>query len=232
MLVNTKMITKTITKINTCKYRIKGKRVMKRTIIRNEMRQSLKDNAIRLVVEEGFSNLTTKKVAQASELAEVYIYRYFESKTDLLEQCFIDAEEALGEKLAELFTRVPEINMEEHARETWYELWNYMMEHKDMIIFCTRFYNSSYFTEDMLEFKKQNFVEMMKKIRASHKGWTVENKDSDEKDMLIQYIVNVTTDYAVKVLQDELEHTETMVDFIYHRIVPPVLQEMKINYLK
>lgn len=205
---------------------------MKRSIIRNEMRQNLKDNAIRLVVEEGFSNLTTKKVAQASELAEVYIYRYFESKTDLLEQCFMDAEETLGEKLIELFSRIPETDMEEHARKTWYELWDYMMEHKDVIIFCTRFYNSSYFTEEMLEFTKQNFVEMMKKIRTSHKGWTVANKDTDEKDMIIQYIINVTTDYAVKVLHDEMDNTEAMVDFIYHRIVPPVLHEMKINYSK
>ena len=203
---------------------------MKRTIIRNEMKQNLKDNAIHLVVEEGLSHLTTKKVAQASGLAEVYIYRYFESKTDLLEQCYIDCEAIIGEKIIELFVRSPKAEMQTHAEGTWREFWDYLMDHKDIVIFCDRFYHSSYYTEEMRDFSRQGFVDIMKEIRSSHKGWTVTNMEKDEKNMIIQYIINVTSIYAVKVLQGELDHTEEMVEFIYHRILPPVLGEMQLKF--
>lgn len=203
---------------------------MKRTIIRNEMKQSLKDNAIHIVAEEGISHLTTKKVAQASGLAEVYIYRYFESKTDLLEQSYFYCEEMLEEKIIELFVKSPKIDMQLHSKETWYQLWDYMMNNKDIIIFCSRFYNSSYYTEEMMKNSRQRFGEMMKEIRGSHKGWTVINKEKDEKDMIIQYIINATADYAVKVLRGELDEKAETIEFIYHRILPPILNEMKLKY--
>ena len=205
---------------------------MKRTLIRNEMRKSLMDNTMRIVVEEGFSNLTTKKMAQASGLAEIYIYRYFESKTALLEQCFMESEILLGERIKELFTRIPEKELEEHAKDTWYEFWDYLMENKNMIVFCTRFYNSSYFTEEILEFTRHEFQKIRNEISNSGKGWSVSEIEQAEKDMMVKYIVNVTVDYAVKVMHGEMDNSEETIHFVYQRIIPPVLNEMKIEYLK
>lgn len=224
VLVNTKIVAKTNA------YNEKRKRIMKKTIIRNEMRQSLKDNTIRLVAEDGLSNLTTKKVAQTSGLAEVYIYRYFESKTDLLEQCFQEVELKFGEKIKEIFIGNPEKDITVHAKKMWYGYWNYLIENRELVIFATRFYNSSFFTEEMLEFTRDNFKSLMKEIRSSNKGWTIENKEVIEKDLIIQYILNVTSGYAVKVLQGEIDDSEETVEFIFNRIISPILREVKIKY--
>lgn len=204
---------------------------MKRTAIRNKMRQNLMNSAMHLVVEEGFSNLTTKKIAQASGLAEMYIYRYFESKTTLLEQCFLEAEDTLGEKIKEILLRKPEGDIEIYIFRIWHEFWEYLMENRDLVIFCIRFYNSSYFTEEILNYTKQNFFNLMDEVHKDNKMWTVENKDSTEKNLLIQYVVNVTVDYAVKVLLGEIENTEKMMCFIYDRIIPPILKEITIKIL-
>ena len=53
-----------------------------------EARQTLMNSAIRVVSAQGIQNATTKALSIDSKLSEVYIYRHFKSKDDLLEQTF------------------------------------------------------------------------------------------------------------------------------------------------
>ena len=60
-----------------------------------EIRQELMRSAIRVVSTQGIQNATTKALSIDSELSEVYIYRYFQSKDDLFKQTFISLDKEL-----------------------------------------------------------------------------------------------------------------------------------------
>ena len=53
-----------------------------------EKRQKLIDSTIQLVAERGIGDISTKNIGLVSGINEAYIYRYFESKEDLLVKAF------------------------------------------------------------------------------------------------------------------------------------------------
>ena len=50
----------------------------------DEIRAMLMDSASYTIATEGYSRATTKRIAKRAKLNEAYIYRYFESKEDLI----------------------------------------------------------------------------------------------------------------------------------------------------
>lgn len=191
----------------------------------NEMRYRLKQNAIRIVASEGIEHLTTKKVAQASDLAEVYIYRYFESKTDLLDQCFMEVEKMIGDNLTDIFEAVIQknMNLDDSAEEFWYMFWKFLMQHPECTIFYKRFYNSAYFNQELRDVRRYDFEKLVQKIYRLGERYNVLSESDLDVEMVLKHIIDVTVSYAVKILSEEMPNDEDNIRFIYHMIITPLL---------
>lgn len=66
------------------------------------LRQSILDAAGQLIVEEGYQNLSIRKLAERIEYSPSTIYLYFKDKSEILSSICVEAFSELSEKLDEL----------------------------------------------------------------------------------------------------------------------------------
>ena len=52
----------------------------------DEMRLALLDSTVRIIAKDGLDKATTRSIAQAAQLNEAYIYRFFNDKEDLFKK--------------------------------------------------------------------------------------------------------------------------------------------------
>lgn len=192
-----------------------------------EMKERLKKNAIEIVAENGIEHVTTKKVAVASELAEVYIYRYYEGKDDLLKQCFAD----IDHQIADIFTvRLDEADRagydtENIVKSVWDEYWEYLIQNPQCCVFYKYFYYSTYYDDELKRIHQMNLTPIMKKIW----GWC---KDFSKFNIeyfyiIVTHVIEETMNFVVKIIYGELENNPENVQLIYKTITNPLLQYME-----
>lgn len=113
-----------------------------------EVRQALMKSAIRVVAAQGIPNATTKALSIDSELSEVYIYRYFESKDDLFKQTFdyLDKELMLLMKRSISRVNCKNANMKEVFRTVFGDFWSFTLGDRNKCSFFIQYYYSSYYS--------------------------------------------------------------------------------------
>ena len=113
-----------------------------------EIRQELMRSAIRVVSTQGIQNATTKALSIDSELSEVYIYRYFQSKDDLFKQTFIslDKELMLLMKRALSHVNCRRTGLEEIFKSVFHEFWSFTLGDRDKCSFFIQYYYSAYYS--------------------------------------------------------------------------------------
>ena len=113
-----------------------------------EVRQALIKSAVRVVAAQGIQNATTKALSIDSELSEVYIYRYFESKDDLFKQTFdsLDRELMLVMKRSLLRVNCNNANIKEVFRTIFHDFWEFALGDRNKCSFFIQYYYSSYYS--------------------------------------------------------------------------------------
>ena len=71
-------------------------------------RQTILDQALRLFVEQGFTETTTRDIAKACGISEGAIYRHFQSKDEIGWELFHDSYAAMAERLQGLIDGAPD----------------------------------------------------------------------------------------------------------------------------
>ena len=89
--------------------------------LRDENKETLiREQAIALIVQEGFDGLSMQKLAKAANLSASTIYIYFKSREDLLNQVYIAVDEIFAKEVLKNFD--PAMSFEEGLLATidWY----------------------------------------------------------------------------------------------------------------
>jgi len=71
-------------------------------------RQTILDQALRLFVEQGFTETTTRDIAKACAISEGAIYRHFKSKDEIGWELFHDSYGVMAERLQGLIDAAPD----------------------------------------------------------------------------------------------------------------------------
>jgi AcrR family transcriptional regulator len=112
----------------------------------SEVRQALIKSAIRVVSVQGIQNATTKALSTESGLSEVYIYRHFKSKDDLLEQTFyaLDKEQmfVMKNSLKQIDTTQ---SVQAGFKILFNNFWKFALGDRDKCSFFIQYYYSSYY---------------------------------------------------------------------------------------
>lgn len=109
-----------------------------------EVRQTLINSAIRVVSVQGIQNATTKALSKESKLSEVYIYRYFKSKDDLLEQTFYALDKELMFVMKNSLKHLdPSQNVQAGFRNLFHDFWKFALGDRDKCSFFIQYYYSS-----------------------------------------------------------------------------------------
>lgn len=186
---------------------------------RDETRSKLIDGAIRVISEEGLDKASTKQIGKITSTNEVYIYRCFKDKDDMLVKTF----DCLDEEL--LYTTMKYIDVmymksleyEMRCRFYFSAIWEFLLGNRDKCLTYVRYYYSTYFPKFSAEDHEKRFVPLVAKFKVAF-------KDDADVWMILNHILNVMFDFAIKVHNDQMSNEDNYAEHVFRVIYRSVEQ--------
>lgn len=181
------------------------------------MRKKLVASTVSIIANNGLDKTTTRAIAKETGINEVYIYRHFSDKKDLLSKTFDQLDDELARKvwlhLSEM--DIQQSGLEQSCRLFFNEVWRFMIDNREHCLAFIQYYYSPYFKDCSADTHKK---------RYSHIVSTIKSFFNDEADvwMILNHVLNVMLDFAVKVhfgqMSEEDDYTEHIFRVIYRSI--------------
>lgn len=184
-----------------------------------DVQNRLIDRTITVIAENGLDKTTTKAIVKGTEINEAYIYRYFSDKEDLLSHVFDTLDEELVAKVMQhlpvMYMR--ELEYELRCRVFFEAVWKFLLGNKEKCMAFVRYYYSPYFTKHSAESHKRRYVPVVEKFKEAFK---------DEADvwMILNHILNVMLDFAVKEHNGQMSKEDHYVEHVFLVIYASVKQ--------
>ena len=175
-----------------------------------DMREKLIARTISVIATEGLDKTTTKAITTGTGINEAYIYRHFSDKKDLLSKAFDKLDEEL---VAKVMQHLPVMYMQEleyelRCRVFFEAVWKFMLANKEHCLAFIQYYYSPYFTKFSVEAHKKRYVSVVEKFKDAFK---------DEADvwMILNHILNVMLDFAVKVHNGQMPSEDNYSEHVF-----------------
>jgi len=174
------------------------------------MREKLIARTITVIATEGLDKTTTKAITTGTGINEAYIYRHFSDKKDLLSKAFDKLDEEL---VAKVMQHLPVMYMQEleyelRCRVFFEAVWKFLLGNKEKCLAFVQYYYSLYFTKYSAESHKRRYIPIVEKFKDAFK---------DEADvwMILNHILNVMLDFAVKVHNDQMPSEDNYSEHVF-----------------
>ena len=175
-----------------------------------DMREKLIARTITVVATEGLDKTTTKAITTGTGINEAYIYRHFSDKKDLLSKAFDKLDDEL---VAKVMQHLPVMYMQEleyelRCRVFFEAVWKFMLANKEHCLAFVQYYYSLYFTKYSAESHKRRYIPIVEKFKDAFK---------DEADvwMILNHILNVMLDFAVKVHNGQMPSEDNYSEHVF-----------------
>ena len=186
------------------------------------VRNRLIENTIRIIAENGFDKTTTKAIVSGTDINEAYIYRDFSDKEDLFVKVFDQLDEELNAKLMQHLPvmYMSELEFEVRCRVFFTAVWKFLLGNKEKCLAFVRYYYSPYFSKYSADRHKQRYRSLVEKFSEAF---------IDEADvwMILNHILNVMLDFAVKVHNDHMSKEDSYSEHVFRVIYRSVEQYFK-----
>lgn len=190
----------------------------------DDLRQALIDGAIHVIAQNGLDKATTKQIGTFTSINEAYIYRIFEDKEDMFSKAFDKMDEELLAKTMQHIEIMYLQSMEYEMRCRFYfsAIWKLLLEDRDECIAYVRYFYSPYFQINSAKEHKKRFLPLVAKFNDAFK---------DEADvwMILNHILNVMLDFAVKVHNGEMPNNDEYSEHVFRVIYQSVKQYFRKN---
>lgn len=175
-----------------------------------DMREKLIARTISVIATEGLDKTTTKAITTGTGINEAYIYRHFSDKKDLLSKAFDKLDEEL---VAKVMQHLPVMYMQEleyelRCRVFFEAVWKFLLGNKEKCLAFVQYYYSLYFTKYSAESHKRRYIPIVEKFKDAFK---------DEADvwMILNHILNVMLDLAVKVHNGQMPSEDNYSEHVF-----------------
>lgn len=186
------------------------------------VRQRLIDGAICVIAKDGLEKATTKQIATQTSINEVYIYRCFADKEDLFAKVFDTLDEELASKTLQYISvmNTPDLNFEIRCRLYFSAIWSFLLGSKERCLAYVRYFYSPYFLNYSAEGHERRYQAVVKSFRPAFK---------EEADvwMILNHILNVMLDFAVKVHNGQMSSADNYVEHVFRVVYRSVEQYFK-----
>ena len=176
----------------------------------NEIRQGLIDGTIYVIAKEGLDKASTKQIGLATSINEAYIYRCFAGKEDMFAKVFDALDEEL---LAKIMQHVEvmylsDMEFELRCRSYFFAVWEFLLGNRDKCLTYVQYFYSPYFVKYSVDCHKKRFSPLVKIFRSAFK---------DEADvwMILNHILNVMFDFAVKVHNGQMPGNDDYAEHVF-----------------
>ena len=179
----------------------------------NQIRQALIEGVITVVSDHGLEGLTTRKIAEACGQNEAYIYRYFFNVSDLLQKAFFTIEDRY---FTDVTLRLKQLlaagyNSAEVLKQEFTYCWKYATDSPAECKFYNRYYNSSYFTEDVRDKHDITLIDFTQALRSLFKPGT-------DIDKIFHHVFVCLLDYANKIAMGVMANDENDIKETYEML--------------
>lgn len=189
---------------------------------REETRQILIDGTIRVIAREGLDSASTKLIGLETNMNQAYIYRCFEDKEDMFAKVFsyLDNEffSTAMDHIDVMYDQ--SLDFETRCRRYFNAMWQFLVGNRDKCLTYIQYYYSPYFTNFSVEEHKKRFTPLVNRFsdafRAQANVW-----------MLLNHILNVMLDFAVKVHNNQMPDGDNYVEHIFRVIYASLQQYFK-----
>ena len=190
----------------------------------DKIRRSLIDGTIKVIAKDGLDKASTKQIGLATATNEAYIYRCFKDKEDMFAKTFEVIDEELVEKALKYVSvmYMQEFAYVERCRAFFNTIWGFFMENRDKCLAYVQYYYSPYFRKNSAEDHKKRFAPLLQRFVPAFK---------DEADvwMILNHILNVMLDFAVKVHNDQMPKDDIYAEHVFRVIYASVKQYFRDN---
>lgn len=192
------------------------------------VKEALIDRAITVLGSAGMDKATTKAIVAGTGISEVYIYRHFTNKEDLLAKAFDRLDEELVEKvmLHIPVMYIPSMEYELRCRFFFTAVWEFLLQNQTKCMAFIRYYYSPYFVKYSAEAHKQRFIPLVAKFRDAF-------RDEANAWMLLNHILTTMLDFAVKVYEGQLPNDADTAEHIFRVVyfaVRPYFKRTKTEF--
>lgn len=188
----------------------------------DETRRRLIDGTIHVIARDGLDKATTKQIGIETSTNEAYIYRCFSDKEDMFAKTFESLDEELVNKAMQ---HVPVMYMQdmEYEMRCWVfftSVWRFMLGNKDKCLTFIRYYYSPYFKQYSEESHNRRYMPLVEKFSDAF-------RDEANVWMLLNHILNVMLDFAVKVFDDAVPDNDDTAEHVFRLVYVSVRQYFK-----
>lgn len=187
-----------------------------------DMRNVLIARTITVIADEGLDKTTTKAIVTGTGINEAYIYRQFDDKEDLLAKSFSKLDEEFVEKVMQHLPimYLTALEYETRCRSFFTAIWNFLLKNREKCLSYVRYYYSPYFPKNSFTEHHKRFLPVVEKFRDAF---------IDEADvwMILNHILNVMLDFAVKVHYDQMPKEDNYSEHVFRVVFASIKQYFK-----
>lgn len=187
-----------------------------------EMRERLIARVITVIANEGLDRATTKAIVKGTDINEVYIYRYFSNKEDLLAKTFAKLDEMFVEKVL-LYIPVMyrmELDFEQRCRFFFTAFWEFLLDNREVCLAFRQYYCSPYFVRLSAQEHKERCQPIVQRFqeafRVEANVW-----------MILNHILNVILDFAVMAHNGQMPNNDSYEEHVFRVVYYSVQQYFK-----
>ncbi|SFD48929.1 transcriptional regulator, TetR family [Chitinophaga sp. CF118] len=113
-------------------------------VLNEAKKETVRDTALQMIVEEGFKGLSMQKLAKAADISPATIYIYYKDREDLLNQLYLYVYNTSNHSALENFSA--DMPFSEGMKVLWLNRFNYFTAHPYHSFFLEQFINSPLIT--------------------------------------------------------------------------------------
>ena len=190
------------------------------------MTTALYESTIKVVSCDGLDKTTTKSIARGAGLNEVYIYRLFEDKEDLLFKTFELLDDELATACLEYLPVMErdDISFKEKSRVLFNGVWKFVLGKPDRCQYFIRYFYSPYFIRFSANNHRIRFDSVVNIMGPAF-------EDSENTWLLLNHIINILFDFAVKVFNGEMPDDDKTADIVFTLVYASVTPYLNKNII-
>lgn len=172
-----------------------------------QKKAALMQATMRAVAENGMENTSTRAISQLCGINEVYIYRYFQNKEDMIARVFDYADERFLRYLLQEFPVMDyrEMEYEMRCRLLFTRCWNYLLENPDRLLFYVRYYCSSSFKKYSYDTHRKRFAVLIEKMKPACRA-------DVNAETVLHHLLDTLLDQARRQITDPQDAAQTAED--------------------
>ncbi len=185
------------------------------------------ESAIKVIARDGLDKATTKAISKEANLNEVYIYRYFKDKEDLLVNVFNCLDEELVGVIEDQMPvfRMFSIDLGTRFRIAFNKCWRFMLANEERLRSYVTYYYSVYMQKNSLEEHLKRYGNIINRL-------TPYFCDNCNVAMVLKHLLNSMLDFALSVhngILTDCADTEEHVFRVVFSAVRSYVEENKSN---